>query len=75
MKMEVFDGNDRKIDERFASRSREQPNYILYTFVPERSDTYLFTFMQKLKNEHMCGSLCVLKLKADKKVSEIKPYQ
>jgi hypothetical protein len=75
MKMEVFDGNDNRIEERFTYRSRQQPNYIIYNFAPERTDTYLFTFMQKLKNENMCGSLCILKLDANKQLTEIKPYQ
>ena len=75
IKMEVFDGGDHKVDEKFVMRNRQQPNYLIYTFSPQRSDTYLFTFMQKLKNENMCGSLCILKMDSNKKQAEIKPFQ
>ena len=74
MKMEVFDGADKKVDEQFVMRSRQQPNYIIYTFTPQQSDNYMFTFLQKLKHERMCGSVTILKLKSDVKPAIIKPY-
>lgn len=74
IKMELFDGNDTKLDEQFAIRSKGQPNYVLYTFVPQRSDTYLLTFTQKLKNEDMCGSLCILKIDTKGKPRQIIPF-
>lgn len=74
MKMEIFDGGDNKVDEQFVMRSRQQPNYILYTFTPQQSDNYLFTFLQKLKHEQMCGSVTILKLSPDHASAVIKPY-
>ncbi len=75
MKMEMYDGNDHKMDEKFMLRSRQQPNYIIYAVAPERTDSYLFTFMQKLKNESMCGSVCIMKMPPGKQAAEIKPFQ
>ena len=74
IKMEVYDGSDNKIDQQFVMRSKGQSNYLLYNFVPERTDMYLFTFMQKLKNESMCGSLCIMKLESDGKKVVIRPF-
>lgn len=75
MKLEMYDGNDQKLEEKFMFRNRQQPNYIIYSFSPPRSDSYLMTFMQKLKNENMCGSICIMKVPASKQGAEIKPYQ
>lgn len=75
LKMEIFDAGDNKIAEQFAYRNRQQPNYLIYNLVPERTDAYLFTLMQKLKNEDMCGSLCIMKLKPEQRTTEIRPYQ
>lgn len=74
MKLEMFDGNDNKMDEKFTMRGRDMPNVIIYTVTPERTDSYLFTFMQKLKNENMCGSVCILKIASGQQAVQIKPY-
>lgn len=75
MNLEIFDGTDNKVTQEVAARNRQQPNYIIYHMVPERTDAFLVTLMQRLKNQDMCGSLCILKLNPDKRISEIKPYQ
>jgi hypothetical protein len=75
MNLEMFDANENKLIERFVFKNRQQPNYIIVNFIPERSDDYLFTLMQKLKNRDMCGSFCILKMKSDKKNALVTPYQ
>ncbi len=75
LKMEIFDSGDNKITEQSAYRNRQQPNYIIYNFVPEHSDVFLLTLMQKLKNEDMCGSLCILKVDPNKPSMQLRPYQ
>lgn len=74
MKMEIYDGADNKITEQFTFRNRQQPNYIIYNLVPDRTDGYLLTFMQRLKNENMCGSVCILKVDSNRPFTEIKPF-
>ncbi|XZF14820.1 hypothetical protein ACTHGU_01675 [Chitinophagaceae bacterium MMS25-I14] len=76
MRLEVYNGHDQKIDEKLVMRNREQPNYITYSFVPEQTDSYLFTLMQKMKNKDMCGSFTILQLKSDKKEpAPVVPYE
>jgi hypothetical protein len=75
-KMIMYDSNDRKVDEKFISRRHgdEASNYIIYEFVPERTDTYLFEFMTRLKNKEMCGSVCILAVDASKGQVKYTPY-
>lgn len=75
-RMVVYDGADRKIDEKFVSRRHgaEQNNYIIYEFVPERTDMYMLTFMTRLKNRDFCGSVCILAADQSKNKIEYKPY-
>jgi hypothetical protein len=75
-KIEIFDGADHKLDEKFISRSRDRQvsNYIVYEFVPERTDMYLFTFMTRLKNRDFCGSVSILAADQRKQKLEYKPY-
>lgn len=75
-RMVMYDGNDRKIDERFVFKKlgKDVTNYMVYEFVPERTDTYLFEFMTRLKNKQFCGSVCIVA--ADRSKGEVKyaPY-
>ena len=75
-KIVVYDGADNKMDEKFVFRNYDQKrsNYIIYQFVPERTDTYLFTFMTRLKREKMCGSVCIVAADQKKGAIEYKPY-
>lgn len=63
--IDIYNGRDQKIDEKKATRNREQPNYIQFTFIPEQTDNYLFVLMQKWKAKDICGSFTILKPKAD----------
>lgn len=75
-KMVIYDGRDNKLDEKFTSRNHDQQrsNYIIYQFVPERTDMYLLTFMTRLKHEKMCGSVCIVAVDPSKSRIEYKPY-
>lgn len=77
-KLVVYDGADHQIDERFVSRSRgldaNQTNFIIYEFVPERTDMYMLTFMSRLKNKDFCGSVCILTADQTKGKLEYKPF-
>jgi hypothetical protein len=75
-KVVLYDGADNKIDEKFITRrhGQDKTNYIIYSFVPERTDMYMFTFMTRLKNENMCGSVCIVAADPSKAQIEYKPY-
>ena len=75
-RMTIYDGGDNKLDEKFVSRrhDKDATNYIIYQFVPERTDAYLFEFMTRLKNESMCGSVCIIAADRSKQQIEYKPY-
>ena len=75
MNLEMFDQSENKLLERFVFKNRQQPNYILVNFIPERTDAYLFSMQQKLKNRRMCGSFCILRMGPDKRKALVTPYQ
>ena len=62
LKLEIYDGGDSKLEEILMMRNRDQPNYILHTFSPDRSDNFLFVMSQKYKNKTVCGNFFILKL-------------
>ena len=77
-KMVLYDGADNKIDEKFISRSKstgtEPTNYLIYEFVPDRTDMYLLTFMSRLKNKSFCGSVCIVAADRSKGKIQYKPF-
>jgi hypothetical protein len=78
-KMILYDGEDKKIDEKSLARngkslSDEPTNYIIYEFVPKRTDMYLLTFMSRLKNKDFCGSVCIVAADRSKGNIRYKPY-
>ena len=75
-KMIIYDSNESKIDEKFVFRSHSDApsNYLIYEMVPERSDTYLLSFMTRLKNRKFCGSLCILTPDRSKDKIKYTPY-
>jgi len=54
--MEIFDGKDKKIDEK-VERSM---NNIVYSFTPKTTDVYLITLYQKKGTKDMCGYFGVM---------------
>jgi hypothetical protein len=76
-RMVIYDGSDHKVDEKFVFKrgnSKDVTNYMVYEFVPERSDTYLLEFMTRLKNKEFCGSLCIVAVDRSKGEVKYTPY-
>jgi len=75
-KLVIYDGGDNIIDERSVSKKHgdEVTNFIVYEFIPDRTDTYLLTFMTRLKNRDFCGSVCILAADRNKKELKYTPY-
>jgi len=57
--MELFDGADKKIDERIIKKPKEQ-NFVVYSFTPEKTDMYLLVFTQIKGSKSMCGSFSIM---------------
>lgn len=71
LKMEVYNSADELLGERTGLK--DQPNYLIYTFSPERTDMYFLSIMQRLKSkEGLCGSLFILRLA--KEQATVVPY-
>lgn len=75
-KMIVYNSADQKIDEKFVQRHHgdDPQNYIIYEYVPEATDAYVFEFMTRLKNENFCGSVCILAVDQSKGQVKYTPY-
>ncbi|MBS1645049.1 MAG: hypothetical protein JST36_08440 [Bacteroidetes bacterium] len=75
-KMVVYDGNDNKLKEAANFRKHDQAstNYIVYEFLPDHTDNYLFTFMSRWKNKEFCGSVCILATDKGKEKIQYTPY-
>jgi len=60
--MELFDGDDKKLEQRTSAATSSNPNgnYIIYSFIPDKTDLYLIVLTQKLKNKTMCGSFTIM---------------
>ncbi len=76
-KMVLYDGNDKAIGEKSITRGQGDgpTNFLIYEFVPGRTDMYLLTFMTRLKNKDFCGSVCIVAADRSKGKIEYKPYQ
>ena len=67
MDFELFDQNDTKLDSRSVNNPA-QNNYIIYSFVPEKTDMYMVVLTQKMKKKSsLCGSFSILEQANDKK--------
>ena len=71
MIMELYDGKDRKIDEKVE---RGSSNSIVYTFTPPKTDIYLVTLIQKRATKDMCGYFGVM-MKSARPVAPARPVQ
>lgn len=57
---ELFDGNDKKLAEKTLEKA-ESNKYIIYSFIPQKTDIYLLVLSQKVKKgKEICGSLTVM---------------
>jgi len=59
IRLELFDGDDKKLGEKLTRKM--DPNYIIYSFIPEKTDMYLVVLSQQLKNETMCSSFTIVR--------------
>lgn len=68
-KMELFDGEDKKIADKSASLNStdRNSNCIIYSFVPGKTDLYLIVLSQKVKGKETCGSFSIMEQATDKK--------
>jgi hypothetical protein len=75
-KLIVYNSADQKIDEKFVMRHHgdDAQNYIIYEYIPEQTDAYVFEFMTRLKNENFCGSVCILAVDQGKAQVKYTPY-
>lgn len=54
---ELFDGGDNKL----VNKVEDSKNFIIYSFIPQKSDLYLLVVSQKIKgNKEVCGSFTVM---------------
>lgn len=57
---ELFDGSDKKLDEKTVENAQSN-NFIIYSFIPQKTDLYLLIVSQKVKKaKQICGSLTVM---------------
>ncbi len=65
---ELYDGKDNKLAEKTIKKG-DNTNFIIYSFVPQKSDIYLVVLTQKVKGKaDVCGSFTIMqKAPADSK--------
>lgn len=56
---ELYDGEDRKIDEKIL-KMPEVSNFVVYSFVPEKTDLYLVILTQIKGTQSLCGSFTIM---------------
>lgn len=57
---ELFDGQDNKIAEKKLDKPTDN-NFLVYSFIPQKSDVYLLVLTQKIKgNKNVCGSFTIM---------------
>jgi len=69
IKMELFDGADKKIADKTITpnSSNNNSNCIMYSFTPATNDLYLLMLSQKNKGSSKCTSFTIMQLNKDKK--------
>lgn len=56
---ELYDGEDRKIDEKIL-KAPGVSNFVVYSFVPEKTDLYLVILTQIKGTQSLCGSFTIM---------------
>ncbi|OSZ78322.1 hypothetical protein CAP35_08685 [Chitinophagaceae bacterium IBVUCB1] len=59
LNFEVYDGEDKKIDERIL-KNPAMTNFVIYSFVPEKTDLYLVILSQVKGTKNLCGSFSIM---------------
>lgn len=60
--MELYDGTDDLVEKKQLKHA-EEPGYITFSYMPEKTDIYLIMLMQRQKHASMCGSITILENK------------
>jgi hypothetical protein len=63
---ELYDGSDKKIEDR-ALKTPEISNFLVYSFVPEKTDLYLVILTQNKGTQNVCGSFSIMQPSAKPK--------
>lgn len=58
IRIEVLNGEHKKVTVKETGKG--DPNYIVYSFIPEKSDSYLVMLSEKFKGVSACGSFTLL---------------
>jgi hypothetical protein len=57
---ELYDGQDNKLVEKTIKKV-DDTNFIIYSFVPQKTDLYLVVLTQKIKGDaEVCGSFTIM---------------
>lgn len=57
---ELYDGQDNKLAEKTIKKG-DDTNFIIYSFMPQKSDIYLVVLTQKIKGKaDVCGSFTIM---------------
>lgn len=57
---ELYDGQDKKLVEKIIKKSDDN-NFIIYSFVPQKTDLYLVVLTQKIKGKaDVCSSFTIM---------------
>ena len=56
--MEILNGDDKRVALKETSKGGN--NYIVYSFIPDKTDVYLVMLSQKFKGKTICGSFTLL---------------
>lgn len=58
LRMEVLNGDHRKVT--IKETGKGDPNFIVYSFIPEKTDSYIVILSEKFKGATACGSFTLL---------------
>lgn len=56
---ELFDGDDKRLEQQ-TLKDPKSKNFLVYSFVPDKTDMYLIVLTQKWKTKSMCGSFTIM---------------
>lgn len=59
LRFELYDGADFRIEDRKIEKPSET-NFLIYSFTPEKNDTFTVVLTQNIGSKTMCGSFTVL---------------
>jgi hypothetical protein len=60
LRFEIYDGANFRIEDRKLEKPAET-NFLIYSFTPEKTDTFTVVLTQNMDSKTMCGSFTVLR--------------